>query len=244
MLDTYGVSAQTSPHWITTQRGKDHDEARKDEGLSRTHSQTDRIQSYPDGQPALGPVECRIVRPRSCRELPRRIARNWSLRARRMNHHPTDNPRREIAIKDYESHGHTAGRKRTKTYMCWRNMISRCTNPNRPDYKFYGARGVMVCERWRLSFASFLADMGECPAGKSIDRYPDNDGGYESGNCRWASKGEQMQNTRSTRLITFGGETMGLNAWAKKLGMNKESLRIRLNSWPLHEAMTRPKKGA
>jgi len=118
-------------------------------------------------------------------------------------------------------------------------MIARCTNPNRPDYEYYGGRGITVCTAWRDSFAIFLADMGEKPKGKSLDRI-DNDLGYEPSNCRWATKHQQMQNTRSTRLITFNGETMGLNAWAKRLGINKESLRFRLNNWTLDRAMTEP----
>jgi hypothetical protein len=72
-------------------------------------------------------------------------------------------------------------------------MIHRCTNPNATSYERYGGRGIAVCERWR-SFENFLADMGERPEGKSIDRYPDNDGNYEPGNCRWATPKEQRAN--------------------------------------------------
>lgn len=120
-------------------------------------------------------------------------------------------------------------------------MIQRCTNSNRSDYAAYGGRGITVCESWRTSFAAFLADMGEKADGRSLDRI-DNDLGYEPGNCRWATKHQQMQNTRHTRLITFSGQTMGLNAWAKKLGLNKESLSARLKNWPLEKAMTHPPK--
>ncbi len=138
----------------------------------------------------------------------------------------------------YERHGHVRGRKRSGTHHTWTNMIARCTNPNRPDYAFYGARGIAVCQRWRDSFAAFLADMGEKPAGLSLDRI-DNGKGYEPGNCRWATKYEQMQNTRGTRLIAFGGEVMGLNAWAAKLGICHSSLQGRLRrGWPLEKALT------
>ena len=121
-------------------------------------------------------------------------------------------------------------------------MVMRCTNAKQADYKYYGGRGITVCERWRESFGFFLADMGERPSSlHSIDRI-DNTRGYEPGNCRWATKEQQMQNTRSTRLITFAGETMGLTAWARKLGLSKESFRFRLLNWPLNEAITRPAK--
>lgn len=144
----------------------------------------------------------------------------------------------------YERHGQTRGLRRPPTYQCWRNMISRCTNANRPDFASYGGRGITVCERWIASFPNFLADMGERPAGTSLDRI-DNAKGYSPDNCRWASKDEQMQNTRHTRLLTFRGESMGLNAWAKRIGMNKESLRTRLaRGWSLEQALTQPKRGA
>lgn len=139
----------------------------------------------------------------------------------------------------YERHGHTAERKRSAAHYAWTNMIQRCTNPKRPDYSFYGGRGIEVCARWRESFAAFLEDVGPRPSsGHSLDRYPDQNGNYEPGNCRWATKHEQMQNTRGTQLIAFNGETMGVNAWAKKIGINKESLRYRLANWPMEKALT------
>lgn len=121
-------------------------------------------------------------------------------------------------------------------------MVMRCTNPKRPDYQYYGGRGIKVCARWRDSFGAFLTDMGERPsAGHSIDRI-DNAKDYSPANCRWATKDQQMQNTRGTRLITFKGETMGLAAWARRIGMNTSSLRDRLISWSVEDALTRPAK--
>ncbi len=75
-------------------------------------------------------------------------------------------------------------------------MKSRCYNPNCPTYKWYGARGVKVCDRWRYSFENFYADVGDPPEGKSFDRWPDINGNYKPGNWRWADRHQQRKNSR------------------------------------------------
>jgi hypothetical protein len=74
-------------------------------------------------------------------------------------------------------------------------MIRRCYDPNSPRWKDYGARGITVCDRWR-KFESFLADMGERPGGKTLDR-KENDGNYEPLNCQWATPKQQVENRRA-----------------------------------------------
>lgn len=83
----------------------------------------------------------------------------------------------------------------TPTYRSWAGMLSRCTNQDHDHWEYYGATGIVVCERWRV-FGNFLADMGPRPPGTSIDRWPDPHGDYEPGNCRWATPKQQMNNKR------------------------------------------------
>jgi hypothetical protein len=85
-------------------------------------------------------------------------------------------------------------------------MVARCTNANHVKFPRYGGRGITVCERWR-SFESFLADMGERPEGTTIDRFPNRDGNYEPGNCRWATATEQAANRSRGSFNTNGLKT-------------------------------------
>lgn len=94
-----------------------------------------------------------------------------------------------------------AGRKhggwKTTEYVIWSKIKQRCHNPNDPNYFKYGKRGIAVCDRWRLSFVDFLSDVGLRPSLEySLDRFPNNDGNYEPGNVRWATRREQAQNQR------------------------------------------------
>lgn len=96
------------------------------------------------------------------------------------------------------THGET--RPGTSEFGIWKTMIQRCENPAVEGYRNYGARGIKVCERWRNSYQAFLADMGRRPSRRhSIDRI-ENDGNYEPGNCRWATR--FLQNTNRRRTAT------------------------------------------
>lgn len=98
------------------------------------------------------------------------------------------------AIVGYTNTKH--GQKGTPTYSSWVAMRARVKeNAGHKSKPYYFDRGVTVCDRWS-KFENFLADMGERPAGTSLDRYPDSGGNYEPGNCRWASPKEQRANRR------------------------------------------------
>ncbi len=135
-------------------------------------------------------------------------------------------------------HGHTRGKRPTRVFRAWAEMIRRCTNPNFIAFKHYGGRGIKVCERWQ-SFENFLADMGEPPTEKhELDRYPNKDGDYEPDNCRWATKSENMRNTNRNHLVTYQGRTQCLAAWSEELGIPWGRLRDRLGKlgWTVDRA--------
>lgn len=87
------------------------------------------------------------------------------------------------------------GRRKLRAYGTWRGMRSRCYSAKDSAFKHYGGRGISICERWQ-NFENFLADMGERPVGRSLDRI-DVNGDYEPGNCRWATDDEQATNKRT-----------------------------------------------
>jgi len=99
------------------------------------------------------------------------------------------------------THGQARQGKITTEFRIWTGMIDRCTNPRSDHWKWYGERGIQICDRWKNSFESFFADMGPRPKGLSLDRFPNNDGNYEPGNCRWATPKEQIANQRKHGLI-------------------------------------------
>ena len=88
------------------------------------------------------------------------------------------------------------GMNRTPTYYSWQSMKDRCLNKNSDNSRWYGEKGVSVCQKW-MSFENFLADMGERPEGTTLDRI-NPFGDYEPDNCRWADMATQKANNRKS----------------------------------------------
>lgn len=131
----------------------------------------------------------------------------------------------------------------TLTYARWKSMMQRCNDPKAINFKYYGGRGITVCERW-CDFAAFLTDMGDCPRKLlTLDRI-EGHLDYEPGNCRWATKAEQSRNRPSHAvMLTHAGETLSATDWARRIGMRPGTLieRIRLG-WSVERAITAPLK--
>ena len=140
-------------------------------------------------------------------------------------------------------HGHTRPGKIIPEFRIWSTMKERCHNPNNKSYKDYGGRGVSVCEKWRNDFSAFLSDVGRRPSKEyTLDRWPNNDGNYEPGNFRWATRIEQANNKRTTVLVTYKGQTKPLSTWCRELGLSYSLMRDRINSkkWTADKSFETP----
>jgi hypothetical protein len=110
-------------------------------------------------------------------------------------------------VRPWIKHGHWRNGSASRTLGSYRHMLGRCYDPRNKAWPAYGGMGIKVCKRWRGpdGFANFLADMGERPKDKTIDRYPDSNGNYEPGNCRWATWPQQLQNRRGWGRVGLKG---------------------------------------
>lgn len=118
----------------------------------------------------------------------------------------------------------THGMSKTSTYHIWCGIKERCFNANNPAYKYYGGRGITMCNRWNKSFENFLEDMGERPSEEySIDRI-DLNGNYEPQNCKWATRIEQARNKSNNHIVEYGGQTKTFAEWVDVFGENYSTL--------------------
>lgn len=121
-------------------------------------------------------------------------------------------------------------------------MHKRCYNKTCGHFNNYGGRGIYICDEWLHHTEAFVywSLAHGYAAGLSIDRI-DVNGPYSPQNCRWATKQEQVRNTRHVRNITFNGETHPLSEWARKIGIERATLVARFRSgWTIDRALTVP----
>lgn len=131
-------------------------------------------------------------------------------------------------------------RVRTAEERCWWKMIARCNNPKTVGYKNWGGRGIKVCERWG-KLNNFLADMGPKPSPKHSIERRDNNGDYVPTNCYWATRCEQLRNTRRNVWLSLDDVTLCLKDWATRTGMDQMTIKGRLRrGWSLRDALTIP----
>lgn len=135
------------------------------------------------------------------------------------------------------------GKTNTRLFKIWQGMKQRCNCETCDAFKWYGGRGITICEEWK-DFENFYqwAMNNGYKAELSLDRI-DVNGNYEPINCRWATDKQQMNNMRTNRLITYNGETHTLSQWAEKIGVEDYILDNRLNkyNWTIEKTLTTPK---
>lgn len=134
---------------------------------------------------------------------------------------------------------------RKLTYSSWDGMKGRCLNPKTNGFDRYGGKGITICNRWLHSFEDFIADMGYRPSkNHSIDRYPNRNGNYEPGNCRWATREEQRANMANTIVVEYKGENIPLFILAHKHNISPKLLYKRVidGKWDITTALLTPKQ--
>ncbi len=137
-------------------------------------------------------------------------------------------------------HGQTG----TCEHYTWSAIKARCNIPTHKAYKWYGARGITVCDRWldkKEGFQNFLQDMGKRPGKEySLDRI-DNNKGYCKENCKWSTMKEQTNNRRSNRVIEYKGERHTMSEWSDITGIGYAVIKERIYAnWSTEEVLTTP----
>lgn len=122
-------------------------------------------------------------------------------------------------------------------HVAWKHIIGRCHNPKNRAFKWYGARGLTVCKRWR-KYENFLADMGRKPSPKHSIERRNNNLGYRPSNCVWATATEQANNRRSVPRLRLYGVTLSVPEWARIVGTPPKLVSERVkNGWPVKQAL-------
>lgn len=147
-----------------------------------------------------------------------------------------------LQLQRATKHGHCSNGKISPEHAAWNTMLNRCGPKAKGDNRrHYFERGIRVCKRW-MEFKKFLKDMGVRPGdGYSLDR-KDNGKGYSPSNCRWATKVQQANNTRSNRIVIYNGVSKTLGQWCESLSLPYRQTwsRIVKLGWPTNRAFKEP----
>lgn len=149
--------------------------------------------------------------------------------------------RKDVNHLVHTKHGGSAGSGSSPEYRAWQSIKKRCFNPRDKSYPYYGGRGITMDPVWRNDFLRFLDDVGVRPPRMTLDRI-NNDGNYQPGNCRWATRQQQALNTRRNRLFEFRGKKQSLKNWAAESGIKVSTLSSRIFrcGWAVDRALTSP----
>lgn len=124
-------------------------------------------------------------------------------------------------------------------YQVWLSMMRRCNSIKCKSYHNYGGRGIKVCDRWN-DVSNFIDDMYPTYIkGLDIDRI-NNDGNYESSNCRWITRKQNLNNTRHNRIIEFNGVQKTATEWSEFIDIPYQTLLDRLKTWSVEKSLTTP----
>jgi len=129
-------------------------------------------------------------------------------------------------------------KSKTLIYRKWASMKNRCNNPNEPCFKYYGGRGIKLCDAWQ-DFRNFYDDMGDCPPG--MDRI-DVNGPYSKANCRWVSRTVNANNRRNNRKLAFADVEQNIGQWAGQLGVTHGAIVHRIKTGRSPEEVFSPEK--
>lgn len=145
---------------------------------------------------------------------------------------------RQRTIDANRKHGNSSRNRKSDEYLIWMNMKTRCYNERYQLFHCYGGRGIRVCKKWKSDFRSFLTYVGKRPSkNHSIDRI-NNNGNYEPGNVRWATRKQQSRNRRCVLKITIKGVTRPLPRWSAISGIKCRTIWRRLkDGWSNHDAV-------
>lgn len=144
--------------------------------------------------------------------------------------------KRRLASQRLRKHGQTD----TRINRIWRRMKSRCNNPHAKDFSYYGGRGINVCEEWSDSFENFRdwANANGYSDTLTLDRI-DTNKNYNPNNCRWVDRTTQSRNQRKNVNLTLYGVTKTLIEWSEICGLDRHTIRKRLNrGWDIEKVLT------